>query len=344
MLTYAFRVLKQSNYEDIASEDFEQIEDLFAAILSRGIAQQLKQGLFREYMTQHQTLPLMRGKLDMQGTIKNQVQRKCMLSCEFDELSENNIDNRILKTTANILLRSGRVAPERCKALKKEMLFFDGVDLVEPSSIQWNLLKFQRNNRTYQMLMNLCYFVLDGLLQTTEKGSYRMAAFSDEHMARLYEKFILEYYRHHRPDLLAGAAQVKWDLDEGADENAIKFLPVMQTDITLRKGGKTLIIDAKYYAHTMQSQYDCYTLHSANLYQIFTYVKNMDVSGTGNVAGMLLYAKTGESVTPDFDFLMGGNQISVKTLDLNTDFKWIAEQLDRIAWSYFGTTGNLSKM
>ena len=70
----------------------------------------------------------------------------------------------------------------------------------------------------------------------------------------------------------------------------------------------------------------------------------MDVSGTGNVAGMLLYAKTGESVTPDFDFLMGGNQISVKTLDLNTDFKWIAEQLDRIAWSYFGTTGNLSKM
>ena len=42
MLTYAFQVLKQNNYEDIASEEFEQIHDLFAAILSKGISQQLK--------------------------------------------------------------------------------------------------------------------------------------------------------------------------------------------------------------------------------------------------------------------------------------------------------------
>lgn len=32
-------------------------------------------------------------------------------------------------------------------------------------------------------------------------------------------------------------------------------------------------MDAKYYAHTMQTQYDVHTLHSGNLYQIFTYVK-----------------------------------------------------------------------
>ncbi len=34
--------------------------------------------------------------------------------------------------------------------------------------------------------MNVCYFVLDGMLQTTEKGEYHMAAFSDEHMARFW--------------------------------------------------------------------------------------------------------------------------------------------------------------
>ena len=42
-------------------------------------------------------------------------------------------------------------------------------------------------------------------------------------------------------------------------------------------------------------QYDSRSLHSSNLYQIFTYV-NKDVGNTGNVAGMLLYAKTEETI------------------------------------------------
>ncbi|MGI5906689.1 MAG: 5-methylcytosine-specific restriction endonuclease system specificity protein McrC [Candidatus Pararuminococcus gallinarum] len=343
MLTYVFQVLRQSNYEDIASESFEQVQDLFAAILSKGISQQLKQGLYREYISQSEVLPVMRGKLDIQGTIRQQIQRKRVLSCEYDELSENNIYNQILKTTATMLVQDGAVATEYKQALRKTMLFFDGVDTIEPSTIRWNMLRFQRSNRTYQMLMNVCYFVLDGLLQTTENGNYRMAAFSDDHMAHLYEKFILEYYRHHHTYLQANAAQVKWNLDEGADENVINFLPIMQTDITLRYGGKTLIIDAKYYTHTMQSQFNSYTLHSNNLYQIFTYVKNMDTSGSGSVSGMLLYAKTGEAITPDCDFPIGGNRISVKTLDLNCDFKLIAEQLDEIAEIAFGTNRELSQ-
>ena len=35
MLSYAFQVLKQSNYDEIASEKFEQAQDLFAAILAQ---------------------------------------------------------------------------------------------------------------------------------------------------------------------------------------------------------------------------------------------------------------------------------------------------------------------
>ena len=42
MLSYAFRILKQSNYDEVASEKFENAQDLFAAILSKGVAQQLK--------------------------------------------------------------------------------------------------------------------------------------------------------------------------------------------------------------------------------------------------------------------------------------------------------------
>ena len=47
MLTYAFKELKRNNYEQIAGENFEDIHDLFAEILSLGIAYLLKH-LLRE--------------------------------------------------------------------------------------------------------------------------------------------------------------------------------------------------------------------------------------------------------------------------------------------------------
>lgn len=82
------------------------------------------------------------------------------------------------------------------------------------------------------------------------------------------------------------------------------MLPVMQTDITLTKGEKTLIIDAKYYSSTLQQHYDRMTIYSNNLYQIFTYVKNKEVElkdKPHEISGMLLYAKTDEETYPDND-------------------------------------------
>lgn len=90
----------------------------------------------------------------------------------------------------------------------------------------------------------------------------------------------------------------------------------------------------------MQRKYDKATLHSNNVYQIFTYVKNQDAQNTGSVSGMLLYAKTDEDITPDCSFVMGGNKISVKTLDLNKEFDLIAAQLDKIAEDLFGCESN----
>ena len=336
MLSYAFQVLRQSTYDEVASEDFEKVEDLFAAILAKGIARQLKQGLYRTYTTKEENLTVLRGKLNMPGTIRNRIQRKQKLDCEFDELSVNNQYNQILKTTVHYLLRADGVDSERKDALKKHLPFFDEVDLLEPSMITWGRMLYERNNKNYELLLNICYFVLDGMLQTTEKGDYKMMGFSDDHMARLYERFILEYYREHHKYLSeVKAAQIKWDIVGDEDSLLIRFLPIMQTDITLRLNDKILIIDAKYYGKTLQQQYDKYTLHSANVYQILSYVKNQDAEHTGNVGGILLYAKTDEPITPDGIVNIGGNMIGAKTLDLNVDFRLISSQLDKIAYDFF---------
>ena len=336
MLSYAFTTLNQSNYEDVAKEEFENIHNLFAAILAKGIGQQLKQGLYREYLNQKEDMSVMRGKIDMPGTIKNKLARKQVLTCEYDELSENNLLNQILKTTVVFLLRHAKVDAERKSDLKKEMLFFSNIDTIEPSSIKRSSIRFQRNNQTYRMLISLCQLIMEGMLLTTEQGEYKIASFVDEQrMCRLYEKFILEYYSKTFSKLTVKASQIPWALDDGIGT----MLPVMQSDIMLSKDENVLIIDAKYYARTTQVQYDKHTLHSNNLYQIFTYVKNKDTEfgdKPHTVSGMLLYAKTKEEIQPDNVYHMSGNQISVKTLDLNLPFKEITAQLDAIAVAHFG--------
>ena len=333
MLSYAFTALDQSGFEDVDRESFDNIHDLFAAILAKGIGRQLKQGLYRQYIPCREELTAMRGKLDMPGTIQDRIARKQRLACEYDELSENGLFNQILKTTVMLLLRHGSVSPQHKSALKKEMLFFSNVDELEPASIHWSAIRFHRNSGAYRMLLGLCRLVLDGMLMATEEGSYKLATFVDEQrMERLYEKFILEYYIRHWPQLGASASRIPWALDDGADT----LLPAMQSDITLHHGGATLIIDAKFYSHTTQVQFDTHTIHSHNLYQIFTYVKNrQSVFGGERVSGMLLYARTDEAIQPDNVYRMSGNQISVKTLDLNRPFPELAGQLDSIAASHF---------
>ena len=144
----------------------------------------------------------------------------------------------------------------------------------------------------------------------------------------------MEYYRKEHPEIKAAASQIPWQLDNDFNE----MLPIMQTDIMLSHEGKTLIIDAKYYEHSLQQQYDSYSVHSGNLYQIFTYVKNKEVElkeqEHESVSGMLLYAKTDEAVYPDHEYKMSGNIIAVRTLDLDKDFKEIRKQLDGIAEKY----------
>ena len=332
MLAYAFQVLNEQGYRNIATEEFDNMAELFAAILSCGISTQIKRGLGKEYIPKTEALSSLRGKVDITESIKTQAFQRKQLVCSYDEFSVNSYMNRIIKSTVALLLRAD-ITKARKKALRKLMVFFDDVDVIDLNTVNWNV-QYNRNNQTYRMLISICYLVVKGLLQTQSDGSTRLMDFLDEQrMHRLYERFILEYFRKEYPQITANASQIPWQLDD--DMNAM--LPVMQTDIMLSHEERTLIIDAKYYAHSTQIQYDKQTLHSGNMYQIFTYVKNKEAELAGRpheVSGMLLYAKTDEDIYPENEYRMSGNKIEVRTLDLDGDFGSIRSQLDGIVEKY----------
>lgn len=333
MLAYAFQVLNEDSYSKVATEEFEHTADLLAAILGKGIYNQIRRGLGREYTSSEEQRYSPVGKIDISSSVKQLTFLRRQLVCVFDEFTENVYINQILKTTAILLLRSDDVQAERKKALRKILMYFSNVDVLDFKRIKWNAIRYHRNNATYKMLINICYLIIAGMLLTEQEGEKKVARYlDDQRINRLFERFVLEYYRKHYPNYRVKAAQIDWITDDGV----IDFLPVMQTDITLEFAEKTLIIDTKYYSQSMQhgSFSESRTVHSNNLYQIFTYVKNRDIDASGAVSGVLLYAKTDEEITPDCDYLMSGNRIGVKTLDLNRNFHKIAAQLDELARDY----------
>lgn len=322
MLAYAFRAMGSDGFKMHEGEEFKNLHGLFAEIIIKSLVRQLKRGLPGRYAARLEELERVRGRVDVQASVKKALVKRHRLICEFDEFTVDTAPNRLIKCAVTLLLRLGDVSAEQ-----KHYLKFLWSCLKNISDAPFDKEAAGRGVRgEYGALVNICAFLLEGLLMGEGGGLKLRNWFPDEKMSYLYERFLLEYFRRHHPKLNPRSAHIKWNLAAPSPH-----VPNMKSDVNLSFGGKALIVDGKYYRRTFSEYFGKKMYHSHNLYQIYSYVKNFDTSGNGSVSGMLLYAKTDEDITPDEDMMISGNSISVKTLDLTRDFAEIRSQLEKVA-------------
>ena len=178
MLAYAFSALREQGYRAVATEDFDNAAELCAAILERGVSLQLKRGLGQEYVNRTEARSSLRGAIKVTESVKSQAIWRRQLVCSYDEFSVDTTMNRVIKATVALLVRAD-ISRARKKSLKKLMVFFADVRDIDLHRVDWNM-RFERNNRTYRMLMAVCWLVVKGLLQTQSDGATRMMDFFDE--------------------------------------------------------------------------------------------------------------------------------------------------------------------
>lgn len=330
MLSYAFKDLQEESIVSIKPEEFDNIYELMAEIIIKGISYQLKKGLLHNYESHQEASNVIRGKINFSETLNNEYFHNRKIMCIYDEYTENTVMNRILKSIMLLLIRSdikSQQAEELCRILR----YFCNISEIDLFQIRWELLTYNRNNSEYRLLMGVCRIICENMLHSTEDGDIRLVAFFDKNLNRLYEKFILNYYIKHYPYLKPNSSKIKW-----ATTGNSEMLPKMQSDIVLSYNNRKLIIDAKLYTSSTHNYYGYDSFHSHNLYQIFTYVKNEDMNYSGSVSGMLLYAKTKDDLIPNngVSYDMSGNIITVKSLDLSGSFEDISNQLNNIAENY----------
>lgn len=328
MMAYAFRALDLEGYQGLATESFDGVEDLMAAILTIGIDLQRKRGLERGYVTAREDVAGVRGRIDMRSTARLRASGACRATCEWGELDEDTYKNRVLKTVGGLLASCRHVDVTRRKALRASLVALRDVGTLDPRRVEWERLRFHRNNASYRMLMNVCRMVVDSMLLTEHGGGNRLARFSDsQRLHALYEHFVLEWFRTHHPELHASASVVRREEEDGLPD----FLPRLVTDVTLRGPSSTLIIDCKCYGKILNTHHGKRIASPKHVNQIFSYVMHEAHVANRPVSGMLLYALTDQDSPMTEAWTDLGHDFRLWTLDLGQDFASIAGTLEEIA-------------
>jgi 5-methylcytosine-specific restriction enzyme subunit McrC len=330
MLSYAYDVLKQGDNVNLSNEEFENIYDLFGKILINGLSLLIKRGFNREYVCVSDELSVLRGKIDINDTLKRQTFILGKLSCAFDELSSNVLFNQIIKSTIINLIDY----KDLDKQIKGQLIdisrYFQGIDKIRLEKSQFSRIRYHRNNRFYKLILDICELLYDELMVNSQKGETVFKDFiRDNQMAALYEKFILNFYKKELTSIHVYSPTFEWEKDFDFEHVGEHFLPIMRTDIVLQNENKQLIIDAKYYKNALQirNYSEAKKLISSNLYQIYSYINNSPFKG--EKAGMLIYPVVDTDM--DFVYSIQGKKIYIKTLNLNSDWMNICGRLKEIA-------------
>jgi 5-methylcytosine-specific restriction enzyme subunit McrC len=334
LLCYAWDQLEERDLTNISITPETRLPDLFARVLRSGLTQVIKRGLDRSYVSHVEELAGVRGRIQMENSVRHRSFQRGRAWCAFDELSVDALHNRIVKTT----LRRLATLPELDRGLSADLrdLYRRLPEIseirIEPRYFRSITLK--RSNAYYAFLLNICELLSQNLLPDEKTGSTRFRDFTrdDRQMARLFERFLFNFYKRELVRARVSAPRLSWHAIGKPDQLA--YLPEMQTDIVVDTNGLRLVIDAKYYTKTLSENFGKASITAANLYQLFTYMKHLTVDGSA-VGGLLIYPKTTQGVLVDIELF--GHPVRAATINLDQPWRSMHADLLRIVAGPHGT-------
>ncbi len=329
LLLYAWDALEQIDTKAIAAEPQTKVLDLLAAVLNQGTDRLMRQGLHRAYLSRQETIAGIRGKLKVSATVKGDHLRRVRTVCEFDELNHDILHNQILRASLGQLLRTDGLDPRLREPVRATWHRLHEVAEIRLTDRTFRRVQLHRNNRLYRFLLDVCRLLHEYLIPNERTGQFTFRNFlrDKKRMRVLFERFIRNFFRHHAKGYESVESEsLQWQDTTGSVEDRA-FLPRMRTDVTLRRPGSVLVVDAKYYRETLQEYRGHATIRSAHLYQLYAYLKNIALKTAQNaeVEGLLIYPLTTRPI--DLSVRVQGHRVRVYTLNLNQDWTQIHEDL-----------------
>ncbi|HEV8512934.1 MAG TPA: hypothetical protein VGQ59_06640 [Cyclobacteriaceae bacterium] len=331
LLCYAWNKMQEKEIIDVSHSDYDQLPDILAKVLISGCNRLVKQGFDRNYRESIELYAGIKGKLDFNESIKTQAFPFGKSVCCFDEFSHDILPNRLLKGTMLILYKIKELDKELRYQMRETINHFHGVLDVIPSISDFHRVHIHRNNSFYDFLLKICLLITEHISLDEKTGNYKFRDLlrDQKTMQSIFEKFVYNFYSIRQSNFKVKSERIYWNAIP-INQSKTEYIPSMCTDLSLTSKERKIVMDTKYYQDSLtMNRFDDLKFHSANLYQIYSYLKNLEQVANPisnrNASGILLYPTT--SIELNESFLIDNHHISVCTINLSTGWRKIEDRL-----------------
>ena len=296
---------------------FGEEDDLVASVaagFSWHAARALEQGVLRGYVSVDERRPNLRGRIRFGDQLAQLPGRALPLEVTYDDFTADIIENRMLVTAAESLLRLRRIPPRaRNRLLRSRVTLDDVTRIASPSAAHAPAVT--RLNARYAPALALAELILRRRSTTARTGDIDSTAFLFD-LNEVFESFLTtalteslrDHGGHVRPQFR------RW-LDEEEDLE-------VKPDITWWRSGRCAgIVDAKYKSVSKGG-----SIPNADAYQMLAYC-----IAFGIPRGFLVYAKDENERARSHVIRRHGYVVDVRVVDVEAEPDAILAQVDDVA-------------
>jgi len=234
--------------------------DIIGRLFLNELEEIIKQGLLKKYITKHENVGFLKGKLSIKGQIQNHIHNVPKLSCTYGDLTVNNLENQIVLKALKLLIPMIRFNENLITDLTRyEYMLKDFVELEAISYSDCDKIHFNRLNEHYDTIIQFSKLILEeNFIKSVHKGESRGFNFV-VNMNKVYENFITEMVKEVvEKDFICYeiGSQTRFDRLVRGEKRGDKLITV--PDIILKcKNSESypLIIDAKYKREDKNADY-----------------------------------------------------------------------------------------
>lgn len=251
--------------ESMVSVQRTNLLDVFIDHFRASVEAQARHGLIRRYIDREESLPRVKGRIDMARQLRDNLTRPHMTTCRFDELERDNLFNQSLLYVLDLL--ASRTANPAIRQRVYELMFhFGDVARIAITPSEIRSLQFTRNDDRWRPIFDQAALILEGLFPDVMAGQTPALALLFD-MNRLFERFVASRLRKgERHYSIREQGPQRHLAVNGNEKNVFLLKPDI---VMLQDGRVSIIADAKW--KLLDRGHRSWKVSQSDLYQMLAY-------------------------------------------------------------------------
>ena len=289
------------------SDTKQDIFEIFITLFVEEMNKLIQKGLKNDYIPQENNQNFLKGKLKFSEHIKRNFIHKERFFVEYDDYIQDRVENRLLKSTINLLLKKTKNHQNK-KHLRQQFFIFDNVRFSNDYKSDISKINIYRAKH-YHFPLELAKLFLQKFSFTSMSGDNDVYALLFP-MEKVFEKYLEIVLNNSKKELSIDKIIPNGNKNEYFIQNENCKIANLQPDYLIIKNNEKIIADAKW-----KLLKEC-EISSNDVYQMFAYLNYYKTD-----IAYLLTPKIENSEIKEFEYINSDKKIKIVPINLEEVIK-----------------------